>query len=150
MCSYANFSLRPLIAMILAVMMLDSLQHHPRDSMHWHRQLDTSWCISSIWIAFINTPWNTSGEKKILLYCSTKKKKKHFFPLSSSFLQGPQRDKTAQSTKDKGCCNQGTPWLTWKQLPSRDCISLHPLFLSQAAILGVRLSCSHVFITEMW
>lgn len=108
MCSYANFSLRPLIAMILAVMMLDSLQHHPRDSMHWHRQLDTSWCISSIWIAFINTPWNTSGEKKnpaLLLH--KKKKKSIFFPSAALFFRVPRGTKQPSPQRTRAAVIRG-------------------------------------------
>lgn len=77
--------------------------------------------------------------------------KRGTFFLSSWFLQGVSpKGQSSPGHKGQGCCNRRTPWLTSKRAPSWDCIALHPLFLSPAVILGERLSCSHVLITEMW
>lgn len=145
MCSYANFSLRPLKVMILAVKMVDSQQHHPRDSVHWHWQLQASWfTFSFLTPPSTDIPSNTSVERfpALLLH------KRGTFFLSSWFLQGVSPE--GQSSPGHKGCNRRTPWLTSKRSPSWDCISLHPLFLSPAVILGECLSCSHVLITEMW
>lgn len=97
--------------------------------------------------SFTNIPSNTSAARCPAFLLD----KRGIFFLSSWSLRGvTPKGQNSPGHKGQGCCNRRTPWLTSKRWPSWDCISLHPLFLSPAAILGERLSCSHVLITEMW
>lgn len=143
MCSNANFSLRPLRVMILAVIMEDSPQHSiiAQTSVHSHRQLQASRYTFRIWSPpSANVPSNIS----VAIFPT--------LPLHKRGIFLQDVTPTGQSSpchKGRGCCNRRMPWFTSKCSPSWDRISLHPLFLSPAIIRVERLSCSHVKITEL-